>query len=212
MLSKSSVAAKYREALCTHGDSPAAVFWPKGRQDLRFDALTRHLPRSGFSLLDYGCGLAHLKPFLDARFEKFSYTGADMVGEFLALDRERFTDAHFLELDDPSLLTFEYDHTVLSGVFNMLYSNDVGIHKKHVWGTIETLFSLTRDSLAVNFMTNEVDFQQAGAFHLDPRELIDFVRTRLSCRFLIDQSYMPYEYTAVIWKNIQIQRPELVFV
>lgn len=212
MLSKSSVAAQYRAALGIHGNSPAAVFWPKGRQDLRFEALTRHLPPSGFSLLDYGCGLAHLKPFLDARFENFTYTGVDMVGEFLALDREKYTDAHFIELDDPRLLTFECDHIVLSGVFNMLYSTDVDTHKKQVWETIETLYSLARDSLAVNFMTNKVDFRQVGAFHLDPCELVDFIRTRLSCRFVIDQSYMPYEYTAVIWKNIHVKRPELVFI
>ena len=209
--SKTSVARQYLAALANHGDSPAAVLWPKGRQDLRFHALTRHLPRGDFSLLDYGCGLAHLRAFLETRFERFSYTGADMIAEFVHLARAKYPGSQFLLVDRPQGLGSDYDHILLSGVFNMLYSDNEEQHRQEVWSSLEFLFARARASIAVNFMTDHVDFRQPGAFHLDPRELLAFVRTRLSRRFFLDQSYMPFEYTVVVWKDQSIRRPGMVF-
>jgi len=206
-----SIAQHYRDALAANGDTPAAVLWPKGRQDLRFDALTRHLPPEDFSLLDYGCGLAHLRTYLDRRFNRFRYTGTDMLPEFIALARAKHPDAYFALAASPAEISGEHDHIVMSGVFNMLYVDDAEAHKRVVWEALETLFARARKTMAVNFMTDQVDFRQPGAFHLDPRELVEFARKRLSRRLLIDQSYMPFEYTMVVWKDDAIRRPDMVF-
>ncbi len=206
-----SIAQHYRDALAANGDTPAAVLWPKGRQDLRFDALTRHLPPADFSLLDYGCGLAHLHPYLDKRFKRFRYTGTDMLPEFVALARAKHPDADFAVAASPAEIMGEYDHIVMSGVFNMLYVDDIEAHKRVVWEGLETLFARARKTMAVNFMTDQVDFRQPGAFHLDPRELLEFSRTKLSRRLLIDQGYMPFEYTLVVWKDDAIRRPTMVY-
>src|SRR6266536_2755296 len=77
------VIALYRDAFQQYGHSPSAVLWPKGRQELRFEALTRFVSGQKFAVLDYGCGLAHMKPFLNARFASFSYAGVDIVPEFI---------------------------------------------------------------------------------------------------------------------------------
>ena len=208
---KSSIAGRYLAALAAHGDSPAAVLWPKGRQELRFEALTRHLPRSEFTLLDYGCGLAHLRAYLDPRFERCRYSGADMVPAFIDASKAKYPDSEFIVAVTPRDLASDYDHIVLSGVFNMLYSDDEDQHVREVWQSLESLFARARSSMAVNFMTDQVDFKQPGAFHLDPQQIFEFVRTRLSRRFLIDQSYMPFEYTVVVWKDQTIRRPDMVF-
>lgn len=206
-----SIAQHYRDALAMHGDTPAAVLWPKGRQDLRFDALTRHLPHADFSLLDYGCGLAHLRSYLDQRFERFHYTGIDMLPEFVAIARVKHPNADFSVAAASSEISSNYDHIVMSGVFNMLYTDDESAHRQLVWDYLESLFARARRSMAVNFMTDQVDFRQPGAFHLDPRELLEFARHRLSRRLLVDQSYMPFEYTMVLWKDDAIRRPDMVF-
>ena len=210
-VAKSAVASQYLAAFAAHGDSPAAVLWPKGRQDLRFDALTRHIPQNGFSILDYGCGLAHLRAFLDERFERFRYAGADMVPTFVQAARAKYPDADFHLVESPSELTADYDHIVLSGVYNIVYSKNEEAHLQEVWHSLEMLFARARSSLAVNFMTDQVDYRQDGAFHLDPRRVLDFVRTRLSRRLILDQSYMPFEYTVVIWKDQTIRLPDMVF-
>jgi hypothetical protein len=41
----------YKEAFEKHGNSPASVLWPKGRQDDRFNALTREINQSNRSRL-----------------------------------------------------------------------------------------------------------------------------------------------------------------
>lgn len=206
-----SIAQHYRDALAANGDTPAAVLWPKGRQDLRFDALTRHLPSADFSLLDYGCGLAHLHSYLDIRFKRFRYTGIDMLPEFVAISRARHPDSDFAVAASPVDVSGDHDHVVMSGVFNMLYTEDIDAHKRIVWEGLEFLFARARKTMAINFMTDQVDFKQPGAFHLDPRELLEFARRRLSRRLMIDQSYMPFEYTMVLWKDDMIKRPDMVF-
>ena len=112
------------------------MLWPKGRQELRFEALTRHLPRGEFTLLDYGCGLAHLRAYLDPRFERCRYSGADMVPAFIDASKAKYPDSEFIVAVTPRDLASDYDHIVLSGVFNMLYSDDVGQHVRDLTSVI----------------------------------------------------------------------------
>jgi hypothetical protein len=120
-LSRHDIIAAYRDSHRMHGESPAAVQWPKGRQDLRFRALTRQIdPAEPCSLLDFGCGLAHLKDYLDQHGFRVDYTGADIVPEFVDAVAARHPGARVMLLDDPAALTERYDHVVASGTFNIV--------------------------------------------------------------------------------------------
>ena len=72
---------QYQRAFAVYGDTPSGVLWPRGRQDLRFEALTRHFSGDGFSVLDYGCGLAHLKSYLDQRSSSFNWSSSFIGAE-----------------------------------------------------------------------------------------------------------------------------------
>jgi trans-aconitate methyltransferase len=212
-LSTDHITQLYRAALHEHGDSPAAVLWPKGRQHERFHALTRHIALEGeFSLLDFGCGLAHLKPFIDQRYTNVAYTGVDTVSEFIELAHRKYEDSTFLQLNSPDALREDYDFIVASGVFNICYLPDLKNNRDLVFKMLSQLFARTRTYLSINFMTDEVDYRQDGAYHQNVTELCNFVNSQLSIRLVLDQSYMPYEYTITIWKNQQIQRPENLYV
>ena len=67
----STIIKQYQESFAMHGDSPAAVMWPRGRQELRFNALTKHFSNNNFSVLDFGCGLGHLKSYLDNHYSDY---------------------------------------------------------------------------------------------------------------------------------------------
>jgi trans-aconitate methyltransferase len=195
----------YEDAFRQHGDSPQAVLWPKGRQEERFQALTRHIPASGhFSVLDYGCGLAHLKAFLDERYPSFSYAGADAVAVFVDACRTKYPDASFFHAQSPVDVPGVYDHVVSSGAFNILYTPDATAHRDIVFRFLGLLFEKTRVSLSVNFMTDAVDYRQTDAYHQSVAELYAFAVAKLSRRLSIDQSYIPYEYTLTVWKSPQI--------
>jgi SAM-dependent methyltransferase len=193
----------YKEAFEKHGNSPASVLWPKGRQDDRFNALTREINKSkGFSVLDFGCGLAHLKEYFDAKFEvPIKYTGVDLLPEFLQTAIGKFMDANFMSPEELFSSVECYDYVLASGTFNILYEAQKSAHRDIVFQMMESLFNKTNIFLSVNFMTDKVDFEQKGAYHQSVTELYEFVTRSLSNRFIIDKSYMPYEYTITIWKD-----------
>lgn len=202
------ILAMYADAFRRHGDSHEAVLWPKGRQEERFHALTRHIRREkDFSVLDYGCGLAHLKPFLDARYRNVAYAGADAVDVFIEADRKKYPDAAFHHVQSPVAIEGEYDYIVSSGAFNILYTPRPDEHRAIVLGILEQLFEKTRVYLSVNMMTDDVDFRQSDAYHQNATELYGFACEKLSRRLVLDQSYLPYEFTLTIWKE-PVQRSE----
>ena len=202
----------YEKAFRIHGDSPEAVLWPKGRQEVRFHALTKHINlKERFSILDYGCGLAHLKPYLDDCYVNFSYTGVDSVSAFVDKSRVKYGDSKFYHITTPEYLPSNYDFVVASGVFNLRYLADQKANQAMIFKMLQQLFDHTNIYLSVNFMTDSVDYQQEGAYHQNVAELYEFLYQNVSHRLVLDQSYMPYEYTVTVWKNQEIQKPENVY-
>jgi trans-aconitate methyltransferase len=202
----------YKEAFKKSGDSPSSVLWPKGRQHERFFALCRNIREDGtFSVVDFGCGLAHLKEYIDTNYTNVEYTGVDIVEDFLQHDRKKYQGSHFMTPDELFLSEKNYDYILSSGAFNILYVPDRNEHRKIVFDTLAKLFSRTKKYLSVNFMTDQVDFQQEGAYHQNVMELYEFCSVNLSKRIVIDQSYMPFEFTITIWKDAGINKPDYVY-
>lgn len=201
----------YEEAFRRHGDNPAAVLWPKGRQEERFRALTRHIDASTpFSLLDYGCGLGHLKAFLDASRAPVAYSGADLVPAFVEACRAKYSDASFFNAQSPREVPGQFDYVIASGAFNVRYGATDVQHRDAVFGMLVDLFNKAGILLAVDFMTDAVDYRQPDAYHQNVEELYRFI-TRLSRRVVIDQSYLPYEFAVTVWKSQEIVRPDNVY-
>lgn len=205
------IAELYRAAYAAHGDSPAAVFWPKGRQAERFASLVSGVAEEPFSVLDFGCGLGHLLPFLAERFEAFTYTGVDLCGEFIAGNRRRHPGGRFRRIDAVRDVTESYDHVVIAGTFNIRYVEDDAANRRIVFDALSHLFGRARRTLAVNFMTDEVDYVQEGAYHQNVDDLLAFARKHLSRRLILDQSYLPYEFTLTVRKDQEIVRPENIY-
>ena len=199
----------YEKAYLEYGDSPSGVLWPKAKQDIRFDALTQNISSTeNFSLLDFGCGLAHLKEYLDLNYQNVIYSGAEMHDFFLEASRKKYPECSFYNIDSPQQLKENFDYVVSSGAFNMLYSDCELEHKKMVFKIIEDLFLISNVYCSVNFMSDNVDFKQDGSYHQNVAEMLNFVRDKLSQRVSVDCSYMPYEFTITIWRDQDIKRPE----
>lgn len=211
VISTSSLVEQYRRAFATHGDAPAGVLWPRGRQALRFEALTRHFSDDGFSVLDYGCGLAHLKAYLDQRFSRYEYHGVDLVPEFVDAVKAKYPEVGVQLVRSHADVSMIVDHVVISGTFNIIDGSDRAAYLEQIQGALVHLFSLARVSLAVNFMTDRVDFVQPQALHVSVEVMMDFMRRYLSPRLRVDESYMPYEFTMVMLKDREIVRPDNIY-
>lgn len=202
----------YQKAFNEHGDSPDSVFWPKGRQSERFHALTTEVNKlKNFSILDYGCGLAHLYDYLENNFKDFQYTGTDIVDDFLHANKKKYPQGNFIQAYELLKNSDHFDYVVASGTFSILFEDDVEKHKEIVFGILKQLFGKANKFLSVNFMTDQVDFIQKTAFHLNPLELVKFCTDHLSTRISLNQSYMPYEYTVTVWKDDSIIRPDNIY-
>ena len=197
----------YQDAFRKSGPkSPASVLWPKGRQDERFRALTRGMSSADFSVLDYGCGLGALYGFLKKKYRKFRYTGVDIVPEFISENKKRHKETVFKKIKSYRDVRKKYDYILASGTFNLLYSPSAKRHKAMVYKILGHLFSKAGKFLAVNFMTDKVDFKQPGAYHQNIPDLYEFITRRLSRRVLFDASYLPYEFTVIVYKDRNIDR------
>jgi hypothetical protein len=206
------IRSAYEKAYLEHGDSPSGVLWPKARQDIRFDALTRNISSEGdFSLLDFGSGLAHLKEYLDSKYRNVIYSGVEMQDFFLEASSLKYPECKFYNIESPRQLKENFDYVVSSGAFNMLYSDCELEHKDMVFKIIEELYLLSNEYCSVNFMSDNVDFKQDGSYHQNVAEMLNFVRDKLSQRVSVDCSYMPYEFTITIWRDQDIKRPENIY-
>ena len=64
-----------------HGYSPASLGCAKGRQDLRFKALSSYVGEG--TLLDFGCGFGDLSDYLKKEKISINYAGCDVMDNFL---------------------------------------------------------------------------------------------------------------------------------
>ncbi|HEY3044880.1 MAG TPA: class I SAM-dependent methyltransferase [Vicinamibacterales bacterium] len=203
----------YSDGFRTHGDSPAALLGAKGRQHLRFQALVPFVRgQDVHSVLDYGCGLAHLVPYLRSINWKGEYYGVDIVEAFIQHARsQRHANAHFDHILPGAKITGRYDLVFASGVFNLQTHDSVDESREYALDTIRELFNLSNRFLVCDFMTDYVDFRQPGSQHWLPQQLIDFSVKELTRRFVVRHDLMPYEFTVMFYKDASIKRPENVY-
>lgn len=200
------VREKYQQNYRIYGHCGKSLFLPKDRNKERFGFLGLILKQynCSFSLLDFGCGFADLKIYLDQQKFDHSYYGVDIVDEFIEDNINYFKSNHFKTIKSVDDVKNSYDFITIFGVFNLIYNKDIESHKEIIFKSLKHLFTKTNVALIVNFMTDKVDFKQTDAFHVEPLEIYTWVYNNLSKRLILDQSFLPFEYTLTIFKNQEI--------
>lgn len=202
----------YQSSFETHGDSPASLLTPKGRGNLRYRALESLITYPGMSVLDYGCGLGYALEYLLGLGKKISYTGVDVVPEFIDKCREKYCDtAQFFVLDPTEPIPGTYDIVFVSGVFNLRTHHNEDESIAYATSRMRQLFDSSRIVLVCDFLSHYVDFQQPEAQHFATGFISDFCARELTRRFMIRHDLLPYEFTLIAWSNDSIERPQNIF-
>ena len=97
----------FAESFLHHGDSPRAVGWLRDDADTRYRVMLDVIRPSErpVTLLDFGCGLAHLYDYiLRHALRGITYSGLDLSDRFLAAARAKFPDVTYYQCDvlDPA--------------------------------------------------------------------------------------------------------------
>lgn len=199
---------RYRKRWEKDGYSPASLGWGKGRQSLRFKKMFERFDVEGKSILDIGCGFGDLNLYLGGGYE---YLGIDIVKEFIEeADRRyqtgeiNFAEGEFLNYE----FTKKFDYCVESGIFNhVMYNID---NYTYIEQVMKKAYDLCNCACIFDFRSDKVDYFEEGLFYNDPSKILD-MSYHITKRVLLDNSYMPYEFLIILFKDDKVDYEKLCY-
>lgn len=197
----------YRALLETHGDDARAVqYSDTSSQQARFAKLVG-VGRPLTSVLDVGCGLAHLCDYMRARGWTGRYLGVDIVPGFVERANARLRDDPLAEvrLIDAAAETLPggCDYALLSGVFNNMMPDNLTFMET----TLRAMWAAAKKGIAFNAMSQHVDYRDDGLYYTDPAKVFEFCKTVLGGHPVLHHDYVvrpggfPFEYAVHLHKE-----------
>src|SRR3989344_7441211 len=190
----------YPDALKKYGESPKALHWTNYRSTaVRFRELVADLDVEGKTILDAGCGMGDLLPFIYARSTNFTYLGVDVTPEFISIAKKRYEGENFKVFDPFTKNSRElgnFDIVLSGGVMNANIPN--WLEKRQQM--IATLFDRTTEVLAFNMAGGLGPIPHSKKIaYANAQDILDFCHT-LSQRVIFRSDYHPKDFTIVMLK------------
>lgn len=191
----------YNTRFDQYGRDIKTVGWgSEPSQRLRFEVLFRGLDPKGKTILDIGCGLGDLIPYLESLTNgDFHYIGIDIAGKLIDDARATYGQAgkEFHTGDIFSVTVPPVDIAVLSGALSLKVD---GI-ELYAYETMKRMFDLSRTASCLNFLTKYVDYELEKNQHYQP-ELVFSKAKHISNRVNLFHDYPLHEFT------VQLIKPE----
>jgi hypothetical protein len=200
------IAEHYENCLKKFGDNHRGVDWPNAEDArLRYEIMLGIVPPDKkCTLLDFGCGTAHLYDYLLMQnFKNIIYSGLDISEEFIRVCKTKYPDIpfHCIDVLDHPEQVRQYDYIILNGIF----TEKLGLSFNEMFEffsiLVKTLFSKSKSGIAFNVMTKHVDWEREDLFHLPFDELATFLKNEVSRNFIIRNDYGLFEYTVYLLKE-----------
>jgi len=201
------IVSHYEACLDAHGDTHLGVDWPNTNDAIkRYRVMLEIIREKGqqVTLLDFGCGAAHLYGYLqEADFEHIEYLGLDISEKFINLCRKKYPEKTFYCQDILVEDAFfpEVDYIVMNGVFTEKRSMSYADMVRYLTMMLTSAFARARYGLAFNVMSKHVDWERGDLFHLPFDEMVQIVTNNLSRHFVIRNDYGLYEYTVYVYRE-----------
>ncbi len=196
----SKVAALYNQRYDELGRDIKTVGWGKETdQILRFEVLFRGLDIKGKTILDVGCGLGDLVPFLNEKTNgDFTYVGIDIADKLIEDAGKKFGNEKikFITGDVFSVSVSNIDIAVLSGALS--YKTE-GI-ENYAYETIKKMYEISNEAAALNFLSKYVDFEAEKNQHYHPETIFSKAKA-ISKKVNLFHDYPLYEFTVQLLKK-----------
>lgn len=189
----------YQERFKKYGMDPRSLSWKRlGASHQRFRQIWAEINFNDRSVLDVGCGFAELARFLKKRYTGVSYTGVDIVPEFIKEAKKRFPEYDFYTrdyLDKP--LKKKFDVVVASGVLNSKVGNKIEYCKK----AIKTMFKQAKKVFVFNMLGGypQPENDAKSVWYADSIEILKYCLT-LTRRVILRHHYNPKDFTIFMYK------------
>lgn len=189
----------YGQALKNYGPGPKALLWWDYRSmAIRFRELVRDVPVEGKSILDAGCGMGDLLPYLYAKSVNFNYLGVDRSKDFIKIAKQRY-EGHQFKVGDPFRRPERlYDVVISSGVMNGNVDNWMAVRQQ----MIASLWDQTGEVLAFNMAGGLKPARRNSLIaYADAREVFGFCKT-LAKHATLNTRYLHNDFTIVMSKKL----------
>lgn len=193
----------YSQRFIEEGVSINSVGWKNEEtQLLRFSKLLQDIDIENKTILDIGCGLGDLIPFLKLKCKTFNYIGIDICHEFIEHCKKTYINdknCSFLVVDPIEFCNsqqYDFDIAIASGTFTYKTSNTEDYTNSALTRIIET----TKLSFCFNMLSNSVDYTLEKNTHYDKDIIGEFVAS-FTDRYRILDDYPLYEFTVQIHKG-----------
>lgn len=188
----------YRSFYARYGESPKALQWIDYKSAAsRYRQLVADLDIRGKSVLDAGCGMGHLLPYLLAKTDDFRYVGVDITKPFVDFAKKQYEPYEFRVADAfADDFKEKFDITLTCGVLN----SNVPDWPNKRQAMIEKLFSLAREATAFNMagsigtMPHDRKIAYANAL-----AVLEFCAS-LTPKIIFRSHYHSHDFTVVMFK------------
>lgn len=196
----------YKTLLETHGDSPKALQWRDAETQLKRFEILCEIANPINSVLDVGCGLAHLYHHLKSTGFTGRYRGVEIVPEFVELAASNLKDEKNASVDltnGLAPLPEGMDYVLLSGAFNNLQHDNKGFMQT----MLRQMFNAAQKGISFNAMSTYVDFHNDTLYYADPMDVFKFCKQELGGHPVLRHDYSlsengyPYEFTMYVYKQ-----------
>jgi ubiquinone/menaquinone biosynthesis C-methylase UbiE len=169
-------------------------------QALRFQAVTQGCDLSSAKILDVGCGYGDLLAFLQEDYTAISYTGLDIVPQFLEVSREKYPMASFVEIDFGAYQKTEksYDYVFAVGPFNHHMADNYNSLKT----ALKKMFALAKTGIGVSILSDlspEELKRAKDLFYYDPKQVLALALD-ISPFVELKTQYLPNDMTVMIYR------------
>ena len=203
-----TIVSHYEACLEQHGDTHLGVDWPKQadvekRYRVMLDVIKPQAQDTQVSLLDFGCGAAHLNEYiLSQGLKNIEYAGLDLSDKFVRLAQDKFPANKFFCLDllDENVSLPNFDYIVLNGVFTEKRDLTFDEMFSYFKQLSTRVFKHASVGMAFNVMSKHVDWEREDLFHLPFDTLAEFVKKELTRNFVFRNDYGLYEYTTYVYR------------
>jgi SAM-dependent methyltransferase len=197
----SLVIQRYQRRIAEHGATFASLnSGSEEKQAIRQWAHASALRGERPSILEVGCGIGDFYRYLVGQKQDCSYSGYDIVPEYVAECQRAYPQANFevrnIFLDG---IVGTYDTIVMSQVLNNRYQKSDNMQVMQ--SALELSFQHTRVSVSVDMLSTYVDFRNPDLYYYSPEEIFRMAKA-IAPRLLIRHDYRAFEFC------VQLFHPE----